>query len=101
MGAIERGAEERLKLFLTPSDVVARRRGDDDAFATDLGQDAFVLQERIGLGDGHWVDLESFGDLTDRGQELARPEPPAGDLCPNLVHDLPVERQPKAGVDLQ
>jgi hypothetical protein len=101
LGPIDGGADKRPKLFLALSHVVAGRRGNDDAAAASLGQNALVLEERIGLGDGHRVDLEAFGDLANGGEELSGREPPAGDLRPDLVHDLPVERQPKAGVDLK
>ena len=52
---------------------------DAHALPADALDEAFDLEPRVGLADGHGVDLGGLGDLADAGQEVARPELAAGD----------------------
>ena len=57
------------------------------------------LEPRVGLGDGHHVDLKLGGELSHAGQKVARGETSAGNQGGDLIHDLSVDRQTGRGMD--
>jgi len=70
----------------------ARPRGRDEGAASDRrDRDPRVDEFFVGERDGVAVDAEIFCEIANRGQSIARFEPPAGDLESDVIGDLAVD----------
>ena len=87
--------EQRFELLLAlPDRVGARPAGDLHALAAQAYEQPCRFQQRIGLGNGHRVDLQVRGDLPDRRQQPPRRQTPPRDPGADLLDDLPIDRHP-------
>src|SRR5688500_9602046 len=62
--------------------------------------DLFLLEQRVRLGDRHRIHFQLLRDLPDGRQEVAGAQTTPGDLRPNLVHELPINRHAGGGGDV-
>lgn len=76
-------------------------RQQSHALASDQFDDAVSLEQGVGLGDGHRVDLQFAGQLADGGQKVAGLKPAGGDQPADLVDQLPVDRHPGGGKNME
>src|SRR5262245_47769520 len=102
-GVGERAGDERAE----PALVFARRTGfrrrcaDERADAAPCLEHALALEVGIDARHGVGVDAQIDGQLADRRQLIARPEPPRGDRGAQRALDLGVNRRLIAGVDVK
>src|SRR5688572_23604530 len=62
--------------------------------------DLLLLEQRVRLGDRHRIHFQLLRDLPDGRQEVAGAQTTPGDLRPNLVHELPINRHAGGGGDV-
>jgi len=93
---------EKRKKSLTPlieRDFDGGWREDAHALAWGEFDEAVALEERIGLGDGHGIDLESLCEGANGGQKFARLETFGGNQRADLVDELTIDRNAGGGRD--
>ena len=64
-------------------------------------EDPFPFQLRIDAGHGVGVDHQQAREVADRGQAVLRLHPSPRDGLAKLLRQLPVDRQPAGGIDLE
>jgi hypothetical protein len=63
--------------------------------------DSFDFKAGIGLANGHGIDLGGASDLSNAGKHVARDEAASRDEGADLIDELPIDRNPRGGVELK
>lgn len=102
LGAVDRGRQKLGKLFFAIGEPAGDRwDADPHALTTHPLDETFQLEPRVRFADGHGVDLSGLSDLSDAGQDVARPQFSTGDQRADLVDKLPVDRDAGRRVKLE
>ena len=102
LGAVDRGGEGLGEFVFAFGDAA----GDGGlahphALAADPLDEAFDLEARVRLADGHGVDFGGLRDLADAGEQVAGFELPARNESADLVDELAVDGDARGGMELE
>ena len=103
---VDRFGEEMVHQLVEPflADLPGQFRlgpGHEDPQPGPRVEDPFPFQFRIDAGHGVGVDHQQPREVADRGQAVLGLEPSPRDGLAKLLGQLPVDRQPAGGIDLE
>ena len=101
-GAVQGGGDQLAEL-LPPlaGRAVSRGLADPHPLAPDPFDDAVRLEPGVRLANGHGIYRRKKSHLPDAGKQVARLQLPARDQGVDLVDELPIDRDARAGVDFK